>query len=47
VLGRRRDDLLAAGADRVGAEDDGESSHRRILCSRPPGAFALCRTYYG
>ncbi len=28
VLGRRRDDPLAAGADRVGAEDDGQASHR-------------------
>ena len=47
MLGRRRDDLLAAGADCVGAEDDGQASHRRILRGCPPDAFALCRSYYG
>jgi hypothetical protein len=31
VLGRRRRDLLAAGAERVAAEDDGESSDVAIL----------------
>jgi hypothetical protein len=35
VLGRRRRDLLAAGAERVAAEDDCKASDRPILRARP------------